>query len=212
MLLKVHPENPQERYLSKIVDTLRSGGVIIYPTDTMYGLGCDIQNKKAVDRICQIKGINPEKTHLSCVCEDISIIGSYGNRVDDTTFKLMRRALPGPYTFILEASKQIPKHFKRKKTIGIRVPANPIPTTFARLLGNPIASISLPFDEDQPEFNMDPELIHERFGNQVDLVVDGGYGNLDPSTVIDCSEGGDSIEVIRVGSGPLEPLGLILEE
>jgi tRNA threonylcarbamoyl adenosine modification protein (Sua5/YciO/YrdC/YwlC family) len=210
MLLKIHPETPQERYLDQVIDVLRSGGVIIYPTDTMYGLGCDISSKKAVDRICQIKGIDPEKTHLSCVCEDISIIGSYASRVDDTVFKIMKRALPGPYTFILEASKKIPRHFKRKKTIGIRVPDHPIPIVLARLLGNPIASISLPQNEEQAEFNMDPELIHEHFANQVDLVIDGGYGNLEASTVIDCSQGADDITVVREGAGPLEKLGLMM--
>ena len=210
MLLKIHPETPQERYLDQVIDVLRHGGVIIYPTDTMYGLGCDISSKKAVDRICQIKGIDPEKTHLSCVCEDISIIGSYASRVDDTVFKIMKRALPGPYTFILEASKKIPRHFKRKKTIGIRVPDHPIPVMLARLLGNPIASISLPQDLEQNEFNLDPELIHERFAHQVDLVVDGGYGKQEASTVIDCSQGADEISVVREGAGPLEKLGLVM--
>ena len=212
MLLKIHPDNPQERYLEQVVDVLRSGGVIIYPTDTVYGLGCDIQNKKAVEKVCQIKGLDPAKTHLSCVCEDISIIGSYASRVDDDTFKLMKRALPGPYTFILKASKKIPRHFQHKKTVGIRVTSNRIPVQLARMLGNPIASISLPLDEERNEYNLNPELIHERFRGIVDLVVDGGEGNYEASTVIDCSEGAQEMEVIRVGSGPLEPLGLVLEE
>jgi tRNA threonylcarbamoyl adenosine modification protein (Sua5/YciO/YrdC/YwlC family) len=211
MLLKIHPDNPQERYLDQVIDVLRSGGVIIYPTDTMYGLGCDINNKKAVERVCQIKGINPAKNNLSCVCEDISIIGSYASRVDDDTFKIMKRALPGPYTFILKASKKIPRHFQHKKTVGIRVPKHNIPVSLARQLGNPIASISLPHEEESQEFSLDPELIHERYRSQVDLVVDGGYGNLEVSTVIDCSEGADDIEVIRVGAGSLEPLGLVPE-
>ncbi len=212
MLLKIHPDDPQERYLSQVVDVLRAGGVIIYPTDTVYGLGCDIQNKKAVEKICQIKGVDPAKTHLSCVCEDISIIGTYASKVDDDTFKLMKRALPGPYTFILKASKKIPRHFQHKKTVGIRVPFSTIPTTLARMLGNPIASISLPLDDEIPENNLNPELIHERFRGIVDLIVDGGQGSLEASTIIDCSEGAQAMEVIREGSGSLSDLGLVLLE
>ena len=211
MILAIHPENPQERLLDQAVKVLRQGGVIIYPTDTMYGLGCDINNKKAVDLVCQIKGVNPEKTHLSCVCENISIIGTYASRVEDDIFKMMKRALPGPYTFILKASKKIPRHFQRKKTVGIRVPDHPIPVALARLLGNPIASISLPQDPDNQEANIDPSLIHERFGKQVAMVIDGGMGNLEASTVIDGSEGIEGLEVIREGSGSLEKLGLVLE-
>ena len=208
MRLQIHPETPQPRRLQQAVDCLRNGGVIIYPTDTMYGLGCNISHKKAVNRICQIKGISPEKVHLSCVCESLAIIGTYTNHVRTPVYKLMKRAFPGPYTFILQASKQIPKHFQHKKTVGIRVSAHPIPTQLAQLLGNPIASISLPYDEEQIEFNMDPDLIYERYGSQVDMMIDGGYGNLEPSTVIDCSEGEEAIRVIREGSGSLEALGL----
>ena len=211
MLLSIHPDNPQPRLLDEVVDILRGGGVIIYPTDTMYALGCDIQHKKAVQKLCRIKGIDPAKAKLSCVCENIAIIGSYANHVSTPVFKLMKSAFPGPYTFVLEASKQIPKHFQHKKTVGIRVVSLPIARELVERLGNPIASISLPFDEEQTEFNLDPELMHERYGQEVDLVVDGGYGNLEPSTVIDCSRGDNDIEVIRIGAGPLEPLGLEVE-
>lgn len=212
MLLRIHPDNPQERLIQQVVACLRQGGVIIYPTDTMYGLGCDISSKKAVNRICSLKGITPDKVHLSCVCEDLAIIGSYANQVSTPIYKMMKRAFPGPYTFILKASKQIPRHFQHKKTVGIRVSSHSIPTYLARLLGNPIASISLPYDDEQLEYNMDPDLIYERYGHQVDMMVDGGYGNLEPSTVIDCSEGEDNIQVIRVGSGNLEDLGLELND
>ena len=212
MRLSIHPENPQTRLLRQAVDCLRNGGVIIYPTDTMYGLGCDITHKKAVNRICQIKGISPDKVHLSCVCENLAIIGTYANHVTTPVYKLMKRAFPGPYTFILQASKQIPRHFQHKKTVGIRVSAHAIPAQLAQMLGNPIASISLPYDEDQIEYNMDPDLIYERYGHQVDLMVDGGYGNLEPSTVIDCSDGEENIRIIRVGSGNLAELGLELIE
>lgn len=212
MRLTIHPENPQERLLLQAVTCLKQGGVIIYPTDTMYGLGCDITNKKAVNRICTIKGISPDKVQLSCVCESLSIIGSYANQVSTPMYKMMKRAFPGPYTFILKASKEIPKHFQHKKTVGIRVSSHPIPHQLSHLLGNPIASISLPYEEEEMAYSMDPDLIYERFGHQVDMMIDGGYGNLDPSTVIDLSEGEEHIQVIRLGSGELEKIGLTLEE
>ncbi|MEO0469928.1 MAG: L-threonylcarbamoyladenylate synthase [Bacteroidota bacterium] len=210
MLLRINPDNPPDRLLQKVVDCLRAGGVIIYPTDTVYGLGCDITQKKAVQKICQIKGINPEKHSLSCVCENLKIIGIYANRVSTPIYKLMRSALPGPYTFILQASKQIPRHFQTKKTVGIRVPDHNIPIRLVEMLGNPIASISLPQDEEQPEYFMDPSLIEEQYRNRVDLVIDGGYGGYEGSTIIDCSEGEDEVEVIREGAGDLEKLGLII--
>ena len=204
MLIRINSQNPQERKLIEVANCLKKGGVIIYPTDTMYGLGCDINNKKAVNRICRIKNIDLKKSHLTCVCEDLKIISSYANHVSTPVFKIMRRALPGPYTFILQASKQIPKHFQSKKTVGIRVPDHQIPIQLTRLLGNPIASISLPYDDEQIEYNMDPELMFERYDHLVDMVVDGGYGGLDVSTVIDCSKGDDGIEVVREGVGDLE--------
>ncbi len=211
MLLSIHPDNPQDRLLFKVVDTLRNGGVIIYPSDTMYALGCDITQKKAVEKICRIKGIDPKKSHLTCVCENLSILGQYANHVDTTVFKMMKRAFPGPYVFIVEASKNIPKHFRHKDEVGIRIAGNAITQRMVELLGNPIASISLPYDEAVMENNLDPELIEERFGSQVDMVINGGYGRLDPSTVIDATEGEASIKLIREGAGSLEQIGLILE-
>ncbi len=210
MLLSIHPENPQERLLSQVVDTLRQGGVIIYPTDTMYGLGCDITNKKAVEKLCQIKGIDPRKSHLTCVCENLTILGQYTNHVDTPVYKMMKRAFPGPFVFILEASKNIPRHFRHKDTVGIRIAGNPIAQRLVELLGYPIASISLPQSEFVEE-NIEPELIDDRFGKRVDLVVDGGTGNLEASTVIDASQGEQQITVIRQGAGSLEKIGLVLE-
>ncbi|MCL4127060.1 UNVERIFIED_CONTAM: hypothetical protein GTU68_010992 [Idotea baltica] len=209
MLLHINPKNPQERQLQQVVNVLKKGGVIIYPTDTSYGLGCDIRQKKAVERICRIKGILPQKALLTCVCENIKIIGTYANQVSTPVYKIMRLAMPGPYTFILKASKEVPRHFQPRKTVGIRVPDNLIPIRLTELLGNPIASISLPSDEDQPEFNMDPSLMYERYDGQVDLVIDGGYGGLGVSTIIDCSNGDEQIEILREGLGELGPIGLI---
>ncbi|MEO0895181.1 MAG: L-threonylcarbamoyladenylate synthase [Bacteroidota bacterium] len=211
MLIKIHPDNPQDRLLFKVVDSLRNGGVIIYPTDTMYALGCDITKKKAVERICKIKGIDPNKSHLTCMTENLSILGQYANHVPTPVFKMMKRAFPGPYVFIVDASKNIPKHFRHKDTVGIRVAGNPLPRRLIELLGNPIASISLPYDEDIMENNLDPELIYDRFGSMVDMVIDGGYGNLVPSTVIDASQGEYDIQVIREGAGSLETIGLVVE-
>ncbi len=211
MFLSIHPDTPQPKSIQQAVDILRIGGLIIYPTDTSYALGCDIKNKKAVQALCRLKGIDPTKAHLSCVCEDIAIIGTYALHVTTPMYKIMRAALPGPYTFILEASKEIPRHFQRKKTVGIRVPNHPIPIALSKELGNPIASLSIPSDE-RSEFNTDPSLIYDRFQSQVDLVIDGGEGGDLVSTVIDCSQGEDAVEVIRVGAGPLAPLGLELAE
>ncbi|MDX1906470.1 MAG: L-threonylcarbamoyladenylate synthase [Bacteroidia bacterium] len=212
MLLEIHPQNPQERLLNQAVSCLRDGGVIVYPTDTIYGLGCDIQNKKAVARICQIKGIDPDKVHLSCVCDNLAIIGQYANHVTTEVYKLMKSAFPGPYTFILEASKEIPRHFQHKKTVGIRVVSHPVAVRLVQLLGNPIASISLPQDEGETEYYTDPYRIVERYGHLVDMVIASGPGKPEPSTIIDCSRGHQDITVIRMGSGPLEPLGIELME
>lgn len=212
MFLPIHPTTPQPKAIEQAVEILRIGGLIIYPTDTTYALGCDINNKKAVYELCRLKGIQPEKANLTCVCEDITIIGTYALHVTTPIFKLMKRGLPGQYTFILQASKEIPRHFQRKKTVGIRVPDHPIPLALAKRLGNPIASLSIPMDDRGDEFNTDPSLIYERFQNSVDVVIDGGEGFLNMSTVIDCSQGEDEIEVIREGSGSLELLGLTLQE
>ncbi len=205
MLLKIHPENPQERQINQAVDILRNGGVIIYPTDTVYGIGCDITNKNAVQRVAKLKGVDPAKANFACICESVAIIGEYANQVDTPTYKLMKRLLPGPYTVILRASKKVPRHFQsKKKTVGIRVVDNNIPTELVKVLGNPILTTSLKHEDDVLEYRTDPELIHERFGKQVDAVIDGGYGGNEGSTIIDASNGFDEIEVVREGLGPVD--------
>lgn len=205
MLIKIYPDNPSEKELLKVVDILRDGGVIIYPTDTVYGMGCDINNKKAVERIAKIKGLKPEKANLSIICYDLSHITDYAKRVDNQTFKMMKKGLPGPYTFILEASNMIPKIFTaKKKTIGIRIPDHSIPRELVRLLGNPIVTTSIRDEDDIIEYSTDPELIYEKFERSVDCVIDGGYGNQVASTVVDCS--GNEINLVREGLGEYEAL------
>ena len=207
MRIKLHPENPQPRLIKKVIDCLRSGGVIIYPTDTVYGLGCDIHNKKAIERICRIKGIRPEKAQFSCICEDLKIIGEYTVQVSTPVYKIMKRAFPGPYTFILQASKAIPRHFQsKKKTVGIRVVDNPIANAIVHELGNPLVSSSLNSDDNFVGYDTDPDVIYERYHKQVDMVVDGGFGHNEPSTVIDCSRGEHDIEIIREGIGSIDIL------
>lgn len=202
---RIHHENPQERLISKVVDCLRKGGIVIYPTDTLYAMGCDINNKKAVERLCRIKGVKPEKATFSCICENLKIIGEYTIHVDTPIYKVMKRALPGPYTFILEASKVIPRHFQsKKKTVGIRVVDHPIPMAMVAGLGNPVTSTSLPAEGSMMEYPVDPDEIYEQYKGLVDIVVDGGWGNMVPSTVLDCSQGGNHIEVIREGLGSLD--------
>ncbi len=214
MLIHLNPDNPQERQLNQIVECLRNGGVIIYPTDTVYAFGCDIHQKKAVERICKIKGIAPEKARLSFVCESVKSLGVYANHVTTPLFKIIRNAEPGPYTFIFEASKLVPRHYQdRRKSVGIRITNQPIAQELIRLLGHPIGSISLPDSEDlEPEFRTDPELIHERFEKLVDMVIDGGIGGLEPSTIVDMSNGEHDIVVVREGKGSLSALGLIALE
>ena len=205
MIIRIYPENPNERDLLKVVGILKNGGVIIYPTDTVYGLGCDINSKKAVERVAQIKGLRPEKANLSIICYDLSHITDYAKHVDNRTFKMMKKGLPGPFTFILEASNLIPKIFtSKKKTIGIRIPDHSIPRELVRLLGNPIVTTSIHDEDDIMEYSTDPELIHEKFENIVDCVIDGGYGNQVASTIVDCSSG--EVEVIRQGLGEIENL------
>lgn len=204
MLLHIHPDNPQPRNIRTAVDILKEGGVIIYPTDTIYGLGCDIYNAEAIRRICIIKGIDPKKAQFSFVCSDLSHLSDYTKGIDTPTFRLLKKALPGPYTFIFQASKQVPKQLKTKKdTVGIRVPDHNITQTLVQELGHPIMSVSLPMDDDVAYFT-DPEVIYERFGNVVDLVIDGGAGNMLASTVIDCTSGNP--ELIREGAGDWEGL------
>lgn len=199
MLLHIHPDNPQPRNIKTVIDCLQSGGVIIYPTDTIYGLGCDIYNASAIERIARIKNIDPKKAQFSFVCSDLSHISDYTKSVDTPIFRMLKAALPGPYTFIFEASKQVPKLLKTKKdTVGIRVPDHIICQQIVKELGHPIMSVSLPMDDDI-EYYTDPELMYERFGNVVDIVIDSGIGEIIPSTVIDCT-GGYPV-LIREGAG-----------
>jgi tRNA threonylcarbamoyl adenosine modification protein (Sua5/YciO/YrdC/YwlC family) len=202
MLLKIYPDNPSERQLSIVVDCLRRGGVIIYPSDTVYGLGCDITQIKAVDRVAQIKGIRREKANFSFVCSDFSQLSGYSKPIPNHTFRLMRHALPGPFTFILEATSAVPHFFQsKKKTVGIRIPDHPIPIRIVELLGNPIMTTSIHSDDAIVDYETDPELIHEQFRKMVDIVIDSGHcGNI-PSTVVDCTSG-DMI-VVRQGKGDL---------
>ncbi|MRG46460.1 threonylcarbamoyl-AMP synthase [Chitinophaga sp. SYP-B3965] len=204
MLLELHPQNPNPRNLSKVIECLKDGGVVIYPTDTVYGMGCDISKSEAVERICRIKGIDPKKAHFSFICSDLSHLTDYTKSVDTPLFRLLKKTLPGPYTFILPASRQVPKLLKTKRdTVGIRVPDNLICRTIVKELGNPIMSTSLPIDTYVEEYT-DPEIIHEKFGKLVDIVIDGGPGGLITSTVIDCT--GPEIELIREGAGSWEEL------
>lgn len=197
--IKIYPENPNEKEIDRVVKILREGGLVIYPTDTVYGLGCDISNSKALERIAKIKGIKLEKANFSFVCHDLSNISNYVKQIDTSTFKILKKALPGPYTFILPGNNDLPKDFKKKKTVGIRVPDNNIAREIVKKLGNPIVSTSI-YDEDEIlEYTTDPELIFEKWQNIVDVVIDGGYGTNEPSTIIDLS--GDEPEVIREGKG-----------
>lgn len=199
MIIRIHPDNPQPRLIKSVVETLRDGGVIIYPTDTIYGLGCDINNTKAIEKICRIKNIDPKKANFSFVCSDLSHLSDYAKSIDTPTFRMLKKHLPGPYTFILDASKQVPKLLKSKKdTVGIRVPEHAITQALVAELGHPIMSASLPMDVDV-EYYTDPELMYEAFEHVVDLVIDGGIGGTVPSTVVDCSHG--NMILIREGAG-----------
>lgn len=203
MLVRIHPVNPDQRQILKVVEILRKGGVIIYPTDTVYGLGCDIFNQKAVERVARIKGIKLEKTNFSFVFNDLSHLSDYTRHIDNTVFKLMKKYLPGPYTFILPSNSRVPKIFKnKKKTVGIRIPDNLIPLEIVNELGNPILTTSIHDEDKILEYTTDPELIHEKYEALVDLVIDGGYGYNVPSTVIDCT--GEEPEIIRPGIGTFE--------
>ena len=201
MYLHIHPHNPQARNINTVVETLKKGGVIIYPTDTIYGLGCDIFNQKAIERISRIKGINPSKAQLSFVCYDLSDMSKYIKPISTATYRLLRYHLPGPYTFILNASKEVPKLLKSKKdTVGLRIPDNLIARSIVKELGHPILSVSLPGE--MVEEYTDPELIYRNFEKQVDLVVDGGVGGMIPSTIIDCTA--EEPVVTRQGLGAWE--------
>lgn len=202
--IKVYSENPNPKEIDKIVATLRKGGIIIYPTDTVYGLGCDITNTKALERIARLKGIKLAKANFSFVCNDLSHLSDYVQQIDTATYKILKRALPGAYTFILPGNNKLPKAFKNKKTVGIRVPDNNIIREIVKELGNPIVSTSIHDDDDVIEYTTDPELIFEKWQNSVDIVIDGGYGDNVPSTVIDLSK--DEIEIIREGKGNIDIL------
>jgi len=203
MLLKLYEKSPDQKVVGKVVDLLRHGGVIIYPTDTVYGIGCDITKARAVERVARIKGIKPEKARFSFICSDLSHLSDFARQVDNDTFKLMKAYLPGPYTFILNASNQVPKSISHKrKTVGIRIPDNNIILEIVRQLGHPILTTSLKEDDEILEYPTDPELIFEEYRDLVDAVIDGGYGGIIPSTVIDCS--GEEPEVMREGLGELD--------
>jgi tRNA threonylcarbamoyl adenosine modification protein (Sua5/YciO/YrdC/YwlC family) len=200
--IKIYENNPNEVAIKKVVEVLKNGGLVIYPTDTVYGLGCDITNTKALERIAKIKGVKLEKANFSFICSDLSHISDYIKQIDTSTFKILKRALPGPYTFILPGNNNLPKEFKKKTTVGIRVPNNAIALEIVRQLGNPIVSTSIHDEDEVLEYSTDPELIFEKWQNLVDLVIDGGYGDNIGSTIIDLS--GFEPVVIREGKGNLD--------
>ena len=202
--IKIYNENPNSKEIAKIVKVLQNGGLIIYPTDTVYGIGCDITSTKALEKIAKIKGIKLDKANFSFVCNDLSHLSDYVKQINTPTYKILKRALPGPYTFILPGSNSLPKVFKKKKTVGIRVPDNPIALAIVEALGNPIVSTSIHDDDDVIEYTTDPELIYEKWDATVDVVIDGGYGGNEASTVIDLTF--DVPEVIREGKGSLDVL------
>lgn len=200
MLLKIYPENPNPKEIDKVVNVLRDGGLVIYPTDTVYAIGCDALNVRAVERICQLKGVDPRKSNLSIICYDLSNISEYA-KVSNAAFKLMKRYLPGPYTFILPTSSELPKIYKNRKEVGIRMPDNNIIRTLTHELGNPILTMSIHDEDEMVEYSTDPELIEEKYERQVDIVIDGGYGGTEASTVVDCTT--DDFTIIRQGKGEI---------
>ncbi|MDC1327412.1 L-threonylcarbamoyladenylate synthase [Ulvibacter sp.] len=200
--IKMYEENPNPKDVMRVVNIIKKGGLVIYPSDTVYALGCDINNTRALERVAKLKGVKLEKANFSFVCKDLSNLSDYVKQINTATFKILKRALPGPYTFILPANNKVPNVFKKKKEVGIRVPANNIVQAIVQQLGNPIVSTSI-YDEDEViEYTTDPELIYEKWGNVVDVIVDGGYGDNIPSTVIDLT--GDEPVLIREGKGILE--------
>ena len=201
-LIKIYPDNPNPKLISTIVECINDGGIIIYPTDTIYGMGCDILKTKTVEKIAQIKGINLQKANFSFICYDLSHISDFCKPLNNSTFRLMKKVLPGPYTFILNANNKVPKLFQsKKKTVGIRVPDNLITRQVIKELGNPIMSTSIHDDDDVVEYTTDPELIFEKYQNIVDIVIDGGFGDNEPSTVLDCTQ--EEIVIIRQGKGKI---------
>lgn len=202
MIYRIYPENPNQKEIDKVVQFLQDGGIIVYPTDTIYGMGCDIFNARAVEKVCQYKKIDPKKANLSFICYDLSHIAEYA-KVSNDVFKLMKKNLPGPFTFILNATNNLPKLFRNKKTVGIRVPDNNVIREIVRTLGNPVLSTSVRDDDDDVlEYYTDPELMDEKLSHFVDCVINAGYGSLEPSTVVDCT--GDEPVIVRQGKGILE--------
>ncbi|MBL0741626.1 L-threonylcarbamoyladenylate synthase [Chryseolinea lacunae] len=203
--LTIHPQNPETRKISKVVDALRDGAIIVYPTDTIYGIGCDLMNRKAIERLCRIMDIKPQKLDLSFICNDLSHIAEYVRRIDTPVFKVLKKALPGPYTFILESSSKVPKILDiNKRTVGIRIPDHNIPREIVKLLGNPLITSSIKDDDVIKAYTTDPEEMYEDFKNEVDIVIDGGPGGNVPSSVIDCT--GDEITIIRRGLGDVDKI------
>lgn len=198
MFIKIYPENPNLKEIDKVVRVLQDGGLVIYPTDTVYAIGCDALNVRAVEKICRLKDVNPQKSDLSIICYDLSNLSEYA-KVSNAAFKLMKKNLPGPFTFILPTSSELPKIYKNRKEVGIRVPDNQIIRTLVKELGNPILTMSVHDEDDVIEYSTDPELIYEKYENRVDIVIDGGYGGTEPSTVINCTT--DDFEIIRQGKG-----------
>ena len=200
MLVKIYPENPNSKEIDRVANILKDGGIIIYPTDTVYAIGCDALNVRAVERICRIKNINPQKANLSIICYDLSNLSQYV-KVSNSHFKLMKKKLPGPFTFILPTNSNLPKIYKNRKTVGIRVPDNNIIREIVRVLGNPVLTTSVRDEDEILEYTTDPELIAEKYKNEVDLIIDGGYGGIEASTIIDCSN--EIPVIIREGKGKL---------
>lgn len=200
MLIKIYPDNPNIREIDKVVKTLQDGGLVIYPTDTVYAIGCNALNVRAVEKICQMKGVNPQKSNLSIICYDLSNISEYA-KVSNSVFKLMKKNLPGPFTFILPTSGELPKIYKNRKEVGIRVPDNNIIRELVKELGNPILTMSIRDKDDIIEYSTDPELIHEKYTDTIDIVIDGGYGGTTPSTIVNCTT--DDFEIVRQGKGIL---------
>ena len=202
--IKIHPQNPEIRKITRVVDVLKKGGIIIYPTDTIYGIGCDLMNRKSIKRLCHIMDIKPHKLDLSFICEDLSQISTFVKRMDTPIFKLLKKSLPGPYTFIMESSSQVPKILNvNKKTVGIRIPNHNIPRMIVAELAHPLITSSIKDDDQIKEYTTEPEEIYEDFKQQVDIVIDGGAGGNVPSTVIDCTK--ENIEIIRKGLGDIDP-------
>jgi len=201
-LIKIYPQNPNQKEINKIISILKNGGLIIYPTDTVYGLGCDITNKKALEKVARIKGVKIEKSNFSFICNDLSNLSDYVKQFNTSVYKLLKRTLPGPYTFILKGNSALPKIFKQKKTVGIRVPDNNIIRAIVKNLGNPIVSTSIHDEDAILEYTTDPELIYEKWQNLVDIIIDGGYGGNIPSTVIDLTT--KPYNVVREGKGNID--------